>query len=541
MWDMRRPHFLLGFDPSLCSERLNIPCNFVKYMEGRAPGTALLVGPSGNNWYADLILLDNGLFLNDGWADFVGDHFLEQGDSIVFRYDGDLHFTVQIFDRSMCEKEAAFTAESSQDLSKYDSNMMKKRDRERSALLDSIIEGVPKKMRCSQMHSESMCNDHENITNAVNAEEWMQQADCNSNMKNAVTVAVPLTAVPHDNPDPSVRNRTTKLDMLLSASEAERIAQSFSSPFPNFLKVMKRFNISGSYTLNVPYQFATEHLPKCKVKIVLRNLKGDNWTVNSIPTTKVQTSHTFCGGWLSFVRDNKVDIGDICIFELVRKFELQVRILRVGKERIDGHDGEAVHGGRNNGCTTSNKMSRRKSKKISESAHSMKGSALSSQSNNCIAESEIHKRFGSLDKQGSHTKGCMSMKSAPEEKIAAQYFVSSFPHFVRVMKKFNISGSYTLKIPYQFSMEHLPNCKTEIVLRNLNGQCWTVNSIPTIKVQTLHTFCGGWMAFVRDNDIQMGDICIFELVGKCEMRVHICGIGKKGLNYQNGSKNLPMP
>ncbi|XP_011083781.1 B3 domain-containing protein Os01g0723500 [Sesamum indicum] len=539
MWDLRRPHFITGFDPSLCSERLNIPCSFIKHMEGRAPGLALLVGPSGNNWYVGLIIVDNGLFLNDGWADFVRDHFLEQGDSLVFRYDGNLHFTVQIFDRSLCEKEAAFSAESSQDLSKYDISIVKKREREKLALLDSIIEGVPKKMRCSQMQSESMCKDHENNTSAVNVEEWMQQADGNSNLRNAVTVALPLTAVPHDNPDPSVRNRTTKLDMLLSASEAERIARSFTSSFPNFLKVMKRFNISGSYTLNVPYQFATEHLPKCKVKIVLRNLKGDSWTVNSIPTTKVQTSHTFCGGWLSFVRDNNIDIGDICIFELVRKFELHVRILRVGKEGIVSHDGEAAK--LTNGCTTSAKMSRRKSKKISESVHSIKGSALCSQSNNCIAESEIHKRFGSLDKQGSHTKGCMSMKSAPEEKIAAQYFVSNYPHFVRVMKKFNVSGSYTLKIPYQFSMEHLPNYKTEIVLHNLNGQCWTVNSIPTIKVQTLHTFCGGWMAFVRDNDIQMGDICIFELVGKCEMRVHICGIGKKGLNYQNGTRNLPMP
>ncbi|KAK6160772.1 hypothetical protein DH2020_004153 [Rehmannia glutinosa] len=509
-------------------------------MEGRAPGTSLLVGPSGNSWYVDLILVENGLFFNDGWGDFVRDHFLEQGDSMVFRYDGDLNFIVQIFDRSMCEKETAFTAESSQDLSKYGIDLMKKRDRERSALSDGIFEGVPKKMRCSQVQCQSTCSDHGNSTNVVTSEEWMQQADGNGNLGNDVTIALPLTAVPHDSPDPSFRSRTTKLDMLLSASEAERIAGSFKSSFPSFLKVMKRFNISGSYTLNVPYQFATEHLPKCKVKIVLRNLKGESWTVNSIPTTRVQTSHTFCGGWLGFVRDNNIDIGDICIFELLRNFELQVRIIRVGKDGIDSHNGEAAHGGRNNGCTkTSNKVSRRKSKKISASG--IKGSALSSESNNCIAESEIHKRFGSLDKQGSQTKGCMSMKSAPEEKMAAQYFVSSFPHFVRVMKKFNISGSYTLKIPYQFSMEHLPNCKTEIVLRNLNGECWTVNSIPTLKVQTLHTFCGGWMAFVRDNDIQMGDICIFELVGKCEMRVHICGIGKKGLSYQNGTRNLPMP
>lgn len=69
--------------------------------------------------------------------------------------------------------------------------------------------------------------------------------------------------------------------------------------------------------------------------------------VNSIPTTKVQTSHTFCGGWLSFVRDNNIDIGDICIFELMHKCELQVRILRVGKEGIDIHDGDKNLGGRN--------------------------------------------------------------------------------------------------------------------------------------------------------------------------------------------------
>lgn len=540
MWNLRRPHFLLGFDPSFCSERLNIPCNFVKYMEGTSPGTAVLVGPSGNSWFVNLILAENGLFLIDGWSDFVKDHFLEHGDSIVFRYDGDLNFTLQVFDRSMCEKQGAFTAQSSQDVSKYDSNVVKKRERERSALLDSIIEGVPKKMRCSQLQSNSVSDPHENHTNFVSAEDWVQQADGNSNMNNAITIALPLTAVPRDYTDPSARSRATKLDMLLSASEAERIAQSFKSSYPSFLKVMKRFNISGSYTLNVPYQFATEHLPKCKVKIVLRNLKGDSWTVNSIPTTKVQTSHTFCGGWLSFVRDNNIDIGDICIFELMHKFELQVRILRVGKEGMDGHHGEADLRGRNNGCsTTANKMSRRKPKKKCESSNSIKGSALCSLSNSCVTESEILKRFGSLEKQGSF-KGCMSMKSAPEEKMAAQYFVSSYPHFVRVMKKFNIGGSYTLKIPYQFSMEHLPNSKTEIVLRNLNGKCWTVNSIPTLKVQTLHTFCGGWMAFVRDNDIQMGDICIFELVGKCEMRVHICGIGKKGLNYQNGTKNLSM-
>lgn len=57
---------------------------------------------------------------------------------------------------------------------------------------------------------------------------------------------------------------------------------------------------------------------------------------------------------------------------------------------------------------------------------------------------DIQKKIGSLNKQGPYAKGCMSMKSAPEEKIAVQSFVSNLPHFVKSMKKFNVSGSYTL-------------------------------------------------------------------------------------------------
>lgn len=89
-------------------------------------------------------------------------------------------------------------------------------------------------------------------------------------------------------------------------------------------------------------------------------------------------------------------------------------------------------------------------------------------------------------------------------------------------------------IPYQFSMAHLPNCKVKIVLQNSEGERWTVNSVPSTRVHTSHTLCGGWMAFVRYNDIKLGDICIFELVNECEFRVHILGVGKEGVDCQSG-------
>lgn len=83
-------------------------------------------------------------------------------------------------------------------------------------------------------------------------------------------------------------------------------------------------------------------------------------------------------------------------------------------------------------------------------------------------------------------------------------------------------------------MAHLPNCKVKIVLQNVKGETWTVNSVPSTRVHTSHTLCGGWMAFVRYNDIKIGDICIFELVAECEFHVHIRRVGKEGVDCQSG-------
>lgn len=532
MLNSKKPHFFEGFNPTSSSHRLKVPSKFVKHLEGQTSGTVTLVCPSGNSWHADLIQHDEGLFIYNGWEAFVRDHFLENGDSLVFRYDGDLHFTVLIFDKSSCEKEAAFNSECCHDPSRFDKRKDKKREREITSLFDNLITGVPKKMRSSQAHYECISKNNEDVASI--SERCEGAGFMNAKVyKDYVTLAC-VASQSNILGENSVATLSTE---SLSAPEADRIARSFTSCHPNFTKVMKGFNISGSYTLNIPSQFSTTHLPKCKVKIVLRNVKGESWTVNSVPSTKAQTSHTLCGGWLAFVRGNNINMGDVCIFELVQKCEFRVQILRVRIEALEYQNGNPYKGSSNG---ASRKVSGRteKMRKVSQKVQlsdktGIKSSSLSPKPKTSNGKSVIRKKNSSQDKQSSLAKGCISMKPAPEEKIAAESFISCFPHFVRIMKKFNISGSYTLKVPYLFSAKHLPNCKTEVILRNLRGESWTVNSITSTRVQTLHTFCGGWMAFVRGNDIQMGDICIFELIGKCEMRVHISGFGRN--NEQNGN------
>ncbi|XP_057974841.1 B3 domain-containing protein Os01g0723500-like [Malania oleifera] len=577
MLNAKRPHFFEVFNRSLSSERLKIPARFLKHMEGRTSGSVSLIGPSGKTWHVDLILDGDGLFLQDGWPTFVGDHFIESGDSLVFRYDGNLNFTVQVFDTSACEKEGAFCAECSQDESKLNYHVGDRRERDTAAvLLYKIFEGVPKKMRGIPSHVSSDC-----ITNNREAkvdlspkkvrprEELLATETC----KGASSEETKKSSMPMKNSMPSIstacdekpeeiiRKRTSKDSCLglhargcmlkkLSAREEKKAAQAFNSHFPNFVRIMKRFNISGSHTLKIPYQFSKAHLPKCKIKIVLCNAKGECWTVNSIPTTGVHTIHTLCGGWMAFVRGNDIKMGDTCIFELVRKCELRVHILGAGEDGLDCKSGNAA-------STTSHKACDELNLTLSSSQGHLE----------CLHETEISDKKGFQsdkvlktrqvvalyhDKMKHHSTsksstrsslccqseawnkqpGYMLMWSTPEEEIVARSFSSPFPYFVRFMKKFNISRSYILKIPCHFSLTHLPKCKTKVALHNLEGECWSVNSVPATKGQAVHTFCGGWMAFVSGNNVKMGDVCIFELIGQCEMRVQILRIGKKVPGHQ---------
>ncbi|KAK6938732.1 B3 DNA binding domain [Dillenia turbinata] len=307
----------------------------------------------------------------------------------------------------------------------------------------------------------------------------------------------------------------------------------------------------------VPYKFSMAHLPNCKIKVVLHNLEGQCWTVNSVPTTKVQTVHTFCGGWMAFVRANDIKMGDICIFELVGKCEMRVHV-RAGKVSANGLaiGTNAPHSNINGGASKktkgvslgrfefSNKSTLAKTgqdgpfsivtKKWAKTSKVSGSSALRSQSKLLKDKPAGQNRMSIQDEMGSHAGGSLSLATAPEEDRRIRYFSSSFPNFITVMRKFNVSRSFTLRIPHKFSMAHLPQCETKITLRNTEGECWSVNSVADVNGCPGHTFCGGWMGFVRGNDIKVGDTCIFELVGKCEMCVHVFEAGKKALDHQNG-------
>ncbi|GAB2222886.1 hypothetical protein Droror1_Dr00017017 [Drosera rotundifolia] len=83
--------------------RSSIPLAFLKYLNGKIPGTVIL-----RNSYDDLkvwrVEVDSECHFKEGWKRFCKDHDLRVGDFLVFKHDGDLLFDVVVLDPCACER-----------------------------------------------------------------------------------------------------------------------------------------------------------------------------------------------------------------------------------------------------------------------------------------------------------------------------------------------------------------------------------------------------------------------------------------------------
>lgn len=77
-------------------------------------------------------------------------------------------------------------------------------------------------------------------------------------------------------------------------------------------------------------------------------------------------------------------------------------------------------------------------------------------------------------------------------------------------------------IATEFARKYLPESVKEIILENSEGKYWEVTAKSThIEYRRYIRFSKGWQNFVRDNKLMRGDTCIFELISRNHMKVHI--------------------
>lgn len=73
-------------------------------------------------------------------------------------------------------------------------------------------------------------------------------------------------------------------------------------------------------------------------------------------------------------------------------------------------------------------------------------------------------------------------------------------------------------MPRHFAREHLPKINRKITLWDPQGNPWEISFV---CYNTHCSLSGGWGAFSFANNLEKYDVCVFELVRKNNLKVHI--------------------
>lgn len=85
-----------------------IPQEFLKHISKESSDKAsLTVQGSVRSWTVKLSETGIGVFLQDGWLKFLRDNSLGDSEFLLFTYDGNMCFSVQIFNKNGCERIVA--------------------------------------------------------------------------------------------------------------------------------------------------------------------------------------------------------------------------------------------------------------------------------------------------------------------------------------------------------------------------------------------------------------------------------------------------
>ncbi|PUZ37947.1 hypothetical protein GQ55_9G158200 [Panicum hallii var. hallii] len=281
-----------------------IPDKFVQHIRGRIAKTVKLESHTGCTFDVEVAKSLDKVVLQTGWKAFACAHDLKMWDFLVFKYDGTPRLKVLIFDLSCCEK------------------VLPCHTRDRG-------EGE------EQIENSRSCDDFPMKSPGNKRKAWKQREGC----MNANTSSTSLSdssggsMSPEDQKSHSVPSyilpRRTYLTFELKKKLKEKV-RAICSKTPIYGCVMKKTSIEGKpQTMDISGEYADVYLPFDDQTLLLQHL-GKSWEVRCHIQKSNFPSKRLLKGWKQFARDNNLQVGDLCLFELLenREYTMNVHIIR---------------------------------------------------------------------------------------------------------------------------------------------------------------------------------------------------------------------
>ncbi|OEL32032.1 hypothetical protein BAE44_0006949 [Dichanthelium oligosanthes] len=298
---------------------------------------------------------DNEIVLQSGWDAFVVAHRVQEGDLIIFRYKGNSRLEVFILDRNGGQKTSSSfgigyvpnTQEMSDDSvqvidpphktvdiidlsssnSSDDDNTVAAYNAKSASPQKRQLDHCAKNRRMDSTSSPSIKSHHEHETHE----------DLQASMVDGVKQS-PLYSNNSEGPSlpPYIISRNITLSRAQEKMVLEKV-QAIGSKFPIFVSVMNKTSTGEKGFL---MRFATEYARRClpsatqDLTLRLEGCRSKQWhTVLHVQggQSRARNEARIAVGWAEFVTDNRLWLGDICMFEMVkitRRLKMIVHLIR---------------------------------------------------------------------------------------------------------------------------------------------------------------------------------------------------------------------
>ncbi|GMI66003.1 hypothetical protein HRI_000269600 [Hibiscus trionum] len=291
-----RYHFFkVILESTIRDGKLGIPRKFARDYGNTLSSPVFFEFPNGEVWELELTKHEDEMWVQNGWRKFAEHYSLELGHFLVFRYEGNCHFHVLIFDRSASEIHYPY-ANGKEGI--YHQQVKIEED-DSVQIINNFSTGMRKKLVLQ-------CPRPRKIMNAS---------------KNGFSAG---------------KGKVKKLKSYEKSKALMRACSTFESENPFFLVFMQPTYVDvgsdsdskRSCHVCIPREFSRKYLMD-NGDVILSDSNGKTWSAEyrSIHATKQVKLRN---GWGAFVRDNNLHVGDVCVFELIDCIDIAFRVFIYG-------------------------------------------------------------------------------------------------------------------------------------------------------------------------------------------------------------------
>ncbi|XP_062102212.1 B3 domain-containing transcription factor VRN1-like isoform X2 [Humulus lupulus] len=475
MFSSGNPHFFkIILTETLKENKIQVPQYFVKKCGETLTESVSVKLPCGSKWTMKLENYNGKFWLQKGWPEFMKHYAIKRGYMLTFRYDGNSEIYAVIFDTNTVEIDYPPIP-----IHFGKSNIDGELRAPKREVIDDSIDNLDDISPCHKTGLKSSCSQPPKRMKTSSTGKFDSPSKSNRDKSATTTTKKMKYGIP-------------KIIKALDQNErlaALQRASGFKSEHPFYKVVMQPYYLVGK-KLTFSCMFANTYLNNRCYDVTLKvPIVKKTWPVKYTYREHKRAKPRLLGGWKTFVQDNNLEVGDVLVFVLIKETNVSFEVV------------------------------------IFRAGESSKGSVNTSRIPSFLNSSpEMHQH---ISKSSQRT----------EPRLVEKKFPLTFDERVKVLEKDAIEhGKSFFKIVIQPSNKCHVHVPFDIVEKHIRNEGDVVLSIPNsrqywsaqlrkrksyITGNSSAVIFNGWKEFMADNNLEVGDVCIFELLNGTEIWLQV--------------------